>query len=92
MAYQSSPMRTTASVWPSTTNWRAAPGATSATAQTRWLGHARPPSVAALEALGDAGPQRGDHVGDGQLVEHLVEEAGHHQPLGHLGGTPRLSR
>src|SRR5581483_6991316 len=96
-AYQSSPMRTTASRQPSLSTRMADPGATSPTLQTTISGIRRfllapvPPIVGVaaapgVELPGDSRPQPLLGAGaEGQAVAGVLEEAEHDEPLGHVG-------
>src|SRR5436189_4224501 len=93
-------MFTTQSRRPSTSKRSAVPGFTSLTAHTRTsrvsrtsrtsrvsdtgTGH----GIAVLDLLDHAAPEGGDERRQGQLLEHVVEEAEHDEALGFLRGHP----
>ena len=69
------------------------PAGRSSSAHSTHLVHSRHAAHLPVELGGDRGrAARSASAGDGQLREHLVEEAGDDEPLGDGGGTPRLSR
>src|SRR4029079_5436217 len=79
-------MRTTATATPSITRRVAVPGARSSRAivSLATSGHLRQGALE-VELGRDLAAQLGGQRTDGQLVEHLVEEAEHDEPLGDLG-------
>src|SRR5581483_498798 len=94
--YQSSPMRTIASRWPSLSTRIDEPGATSATLQTTISAIRRLLLAPVAHLVGVAAPAGVELPGHGrpqpllgagaerQPVDGVLEEAEHDQPLGHV--------